>query len=236
MSIRSSAWWRAPGTGVDVTMVMNASAGAGRSVRPLSGFAFSAATAASNAADSRASASGSRLIWVWHMPSRSIHRLTVRCDRSFSWCRRPSSREDRRARSRTLRANASTDVDAACSTSSGAIAASSTRSSSSSRLLLGRSRRRDQLTASRPPSRRAPRASPRTPLLVRRPRRPHTMTGDLRPTPAPASARPPRHRPSRASTAIGGDRQRTSSGQRCRTSSDRSPQRTASPRRDRWPT
>ena len=68
-----------------VTMVMNTSALIWSNVRPLSGLAFSAATAASNAADNRASASGSRLIWVWHMPSRSIHRFTVRCDRSFSW-------------------------------------------------------------------------------------------------------------------------------------------------------
>ncbi len=80
MSIRSSAWWRAPGTGVDVTIAMNASALSWSKLRPLSGLAFSAATAASNAADNRASASGSRLIWVWHMPSRSIQRRTVRCD------------------------------------------------------------------------------------------------------------------------------------------------------------
>ncbi len=64
-------------------IAMNASAFSWSKLRPLSGFAFSAATAASNAADNRASASGSRLIWVWHMPSRSIHRRTVRCDREL---------------------------------------------------------------------------------------------------------------------------------------------------------
>ncbi len=113
MSTSSSAGRRPPTVGVAVTIAMNASAFNWSNVRPLSGLAFSAATAASNAADNLASASGSRLIWVWHMPSRSIHRRTVRCDRSFSWWRRPSSREMRRASSRTLRANVSTDVVAA---------------------------------------------------------------------------------------------------------------------------
>ena len=43
MSTSSSAWWRAPGTGVAVTIAMNASAFSWSKVRPSSGFAFSAA-------------------------------------------------------------------------------------------------------------------------------------------------------------------------------------------------
>ena len=137
ISTSSSAGRRAPGVivAVAIAIAMNASAFSWSKARPSSGLAFSAAMAASNAADRRASASGSRLIWVWHMPWRSIHRRTVRCARSFSWWRRPSSREMRRARSRTWRANTSTDaVVAACSTRLAACAANSTCSRSSSRL------------------------------------------------------------------------------------------------------
>jgi hypothetical protein len=104
MSTSSSAGRRAPGAGVAVTMLMNASAPSWSKLRPSSGSARSAAMAASNAEDNRASASGSRLMWVRHMPSPSRHRHIVPRDRSFSWWRKPSSREIRRASPRILRA------------------------------------------------------------------------------------------------------------------------------------
>ena len=74
-----SAGRRAPGAVGAVTSCMKASALSWSNVRPSSGLACSAATAASKTAENLASASGSRLMRVWHMPSRSVHRDTDRC-------------------------------------------------------------------------------------------------------------------------------------------------------------
>ena len=74
-----------------------------------SGLACSAAIAASNAADTWASASGSSCRWVWHIPVlRSTHRRRLRCRRSRSWRPSPSSPARIRPRSRTSRSNDST--------------------------------------------------------------------------------------------------------------------------------
>ena len=232
-----------PGAGLPtrasrVIMAMNASALSWSNVRPSSGFAFSAATAASNAADNRASASGSRLICVWHMPSRSVHRRTARCERSFWWWRRPSSWEIRRARSRTLRANVSTDVDAASATN------------------LGRHRRQlDALVLVEPVGRSGDRIAVTGRQRPRRQRRMHIRHRLRTPPPDPRRRRPrglDRRPPAQASSF---DRDTTaasieSSQQRSlcnirgdqlqlsvhRTSSRRSLRRPASRRRDRWPT
>ena len=70
-----------PGIGVAVTMRHEGvSSAAGRSCGRRRVWPSRRRRRRRTRADKRASASGSRLIWVWHMPARSIHRRTERCD------------------------------------------------------------------------------------------------------------------------------------------------------------